>query len=117
MCLTFDAPVWSPLMAVANHFDIRTLGQHFAAAIRDFNAPVHEIWIRESQGIFNIWIITRTVELDEERSVYHVAARLMDEFPERDLDFRVVNPNNLGEGSDPHDLLPQGVERVAIPAA
>jgi hypothetical protein len=102
-------------MSIANFIDAQALGRRFGDEIAHYDAPIAEVWIREVRGTAEIWIITDPVELDQERAVYHVAALLIDAFPEFYVDFRVLNPQILGEGSDPHDLLPVGVERVELP--
>ena len=99
-------------MTVARTIDAHTLGRRFWEATAEFNAPIHEIWVRDIPGIVDTWIITLPVELDDERRVYRVAARVRDSFPKSYLDFHVLNPSILDEMTDPHDLLPQGVVRV-----
>lgn len=104
-------------MSIANIIDTQALVQHFAEAIARFNAPVAEVWLREAGGTVEVWIVTEPVELDGERLVAHAAAQLQDAFPDRFLDFTVLNPSVLTEEFDPHEMLPAGVERVGLSAA
>ncbi len=104
-------------MSVANIIDTEALVRHFDAAITHFNAPVSEVWLREAGGTVEVWIITEPVELDRERLVAHAAAQVQDAFPDRYLDFMVLNPSVLTEELDLHEMLPAGIERVMLPDA
>jgi hypothetical protein len=101
-------------MSVANVIDTQALARHLADAITRFDAPVAEVWLRDASGTVEVWIITEAVELDGERLVAHAAAQLQDAFPERYLDFTVLNPSVLTGEIDPHEMLPAGVERVSL---
>ena len=104
-------------MSIANIIDTQALVRHFVDAITRFNAPVAEVWLRESGGTVEVWIITDPVELDRERLVAHAAAQLQDAFPDRYLDVTILNPSVLTDDLDPHEMLPTGVEHVMLPAA
>lgn len=88
--------------AIARQFDTV---QHGVAGIRELRA-------RQSDKMLELWLITESISLDDERRLYQIGVDLMADDPS--IDFHVLSARYFVPGTNLSALVPADAERLPL---
>jgi len=90
-----------------------TIARQFADAIRDVPA-VEQLWLFMNRDALELWVITGPVGGEEERGIYEVAVKLMQQYPDAYIRPYVLNPRFFVEGTDMASVVRSGARRIEL---
>lgn len=81
-------------MALTTQIYAEQLGKVYAEAVR--NEPkIEEVWISTVPGCVHLWLITPSLDMDEERRLHGFTRVLYDTFQKADFMVHVLNPRHF----------------------
>jgi hypothetical protein len=99
-------------MVSTTSVDARIVGIRLAKLL-EHNHAVIEIRTLAQLGKVLLWVITVPTDLDAERRVVRAWMPLYDEFPNHDIDLRLLNPSHFPADVDVRDALPADAKLVS----
>ncbi len=99
-------------MAIEQAATAAEIARAFADLVRH-EESARRLWVSTHRDYMELWLLTDSIDAEEEHRFYEADACLWDRFPEAYVRLHIVNPRTT-EPFNPDAVAPKGAEEIPL---